>query len=115
MKVINKELVLLSKEDIEKVVSESIARDVDISEIDCTLTYFLPCSEDGLPSGMGLMFVVDKEEVDAFDVFFNETKYIYEYQGTKLSLSEPYLEPEYIFDFDIEEFRSFSIECDGSD
>lgn len=117
MKVLNKELVLLDIDDIEEVVSGAVGRKVSISDIDCTLTYFMPFNDKGFnePSCMHLTFFVNDEEVDAFDVMYNVEEYIFEYKGKKLSLNEPYLEVDCIFNFSVEKFKSFSIDCDSSD
>ena len=118
MKTITKELNLLDIEDIEKAVSKSMNREVKIGEIDCILTYCIPCSTD-IPDGMIMDFYItnkldDFEVLYSFELFGDIGQDMY-LNGKRLSLNEPWLPVEEIFSFDVSAFKSFDISTDCSD
>ena len=115
MKTIIKEINLLDKEDIEEAISEYLGRPVSIAEIECTLAYCIPAEQD--PSGAYLEFTVEDEDVDSYDLFYSK-EYAEEghyWKGKRLSIDEPWLPVEEIFNFSIEDFKSFNSWVDSSD
>ena len=114
MKTISKEYNLLSVEDIEEAVSDFLKKKVKISDMECVLTYYVNI-DTNVPEGMGLSFFIDGDEVDDFDIFDNEEKSVYEFKNKELSLNEVFLEPDMIFDFDTQLFKSFEIIGEATD
>ena len=113
MKTITKELVLLDVEDIEEAVTNFLEKDetVKISQMDCTLLYNTP-TDTGITDGMCFDITVEKDLVDAFDLFWDDDSDVYICKGQAISLNEKALEPEDIFNFDTHLFKSFKVEAD---
>ena len=116
MKTIIKELNLLDIEEIEKAISSYIGhkKHISISEVNCRLVHCIPCNTEE-PNGMYLDFNIDGEWVDSVDLFWDDDKKGYYLDGKLLALTETWLSPEEIFNFDTTEFKSFDTYVDGSD
>ncbi len=108
MKTITNEINLLDIEDVEQAISDYLDREVKISDVDCILTYCIAVS-DYTPCGMLLWFDIEDDGFSHFDLFSDEECY----KGKKLSLNGICLPPGKIFNFDISNFKSFSIEVDS--
>ena len=102
MKKAIKELILLEISDIEKAVSDFMEYPVKISEMACSITYWI--DDDDQPVEMFLDFGC----CDANDLFYDEEKKGFYLDGIRLSVSEPWLPLNEIFAFDVSEFRSFT-------
>ena len=103
MKTIIKELNLLEISDIEKLVSDSNGRPTKISEIVCTITYWI-----GMESYQPTQMFLDFGYCDAND-FYNAELGGFYLDGKRLSLSDPWHTLDEIFAFDVSEFKSFHI------
>lgn len=116
MKTLTKtiEINLLEQEDIENILSSYIGEEVDISEVSCTLVHCIPCDTE-TPDGAYLEFEVKGEEVDSFDVLWDEDEGCHRFNGKNLRLDEPWVTEEEIFAFDTGLFASFNSYVDGSD
>ena len=115
MTTVTKKLVLLDVDDIEEAVSAYFGEEVNIGEMECILTYFVPMDE-GIPNGMVFDILVNKQPVDAFDLFMDDDdSCVYIYKDKEISLNEAFLEPKDIFNFDTKLFKSFKIDTDSSD
>ena len=115
MTTITKELNLLDIEDIEKAASEFLEREVAISDIECVMQYggFGFDEEDHTPGGIFLIFTVDDEEFDSYELFDDDGEY--RIDGKPLSLNAPWLPKEEIFNFDVSAFKSFETEMNYDD
>ena len=102
MKKIIKELIALEVSDIEKAVSDFMESPVKISEMDCSITYWI--DDNDQPVEMFLDF----GRCDANDLFYDEEKKGFYLNGVRLSVSEPWLPLNEIFAFDVSEFKSFT-------
>ena len=113
MKVINKELVLLSKEDIEKAVLRHEGKKIPISKMGCYLDYYLDEYSAGsgftIPDGMNLRIVTKHKEIDGLELFFDKDNELFLCDGKEISLNERALSPNEIFDFDVNIFNRFYI------
>ena len=108
------EINLLEKEDIEKILSSHLGEKIDISDVSCTLVHCIPCDTEE-PNGAYLEFEVNGEEVDSFDVIWDDDEGCHRYKNKKLRLDEPWVTEEEIFAFDTSLFASFDSIVDGSD
>ena len=106
MKTIVKELIALEISDIEKAVSDFMECPVKISEMDCSITYWI--DDNDQPVEMFLDFGC----CDANDLFCDEEKKGFYLNGVRLSVSEPWLPLNEIFAFDVSEFRRFTFWSD---
>ncbi len=107
MTTITKELNLLDIEDIEKAASEFLEREVAISDIECVMQYGSFDEDDLTPGGIFLIFTVDDEEFDSYELFVSDDDGEYRIDGKSLSLNAPWLPKEEIFNFDVSAFKSF--------
>lgn len=114
MKTITKEIHLLDIEDIEKAVSDYSGEEQSIEEIGCTLFYHL--ADENMPNGMS--FVLDDAEgefISSYDLFYDEEKKGHYLNGKRLSLDEPWLPVNEIFNFDVSAFCSFETDFEMDD
>ena len=79
--------------------------------MDCTLLYNTP-TDTGITDGMCFDITVGKDFVDSFDLFWDDDSDVYICKGQAISLNEKALEPEDIFNFDTNLFKSFKVEAD---
>ena len=110
MKTIIKEINLFDIEDIEEMLSNYFNKKINISQVNCTLAYYMPFDTQE-PDGMYIEFMVGGETVDTFDLFEDID---YTWKGKKVCLKEPYLPIEEIFNFDVSLFKSFEFYIDSS-
>ena len=114
MKTIMKELNLLDIEDIEQAISKHFDQKVAVSEVECTLVYCIPV-DSREPNGAYLDFTIGEDSCDSFDVLYDDELNGHYLNGKRLSLDEPWLPAEEIFNFDVSAFKSFETFIDGSD
>ena len=111
MTTITKKLNLLDIADIESALSDQLEREVTISEVECNLIYSIPpCGE---PGGAYLEFQVGDDSCDSFDLFVDLDGHFL--NGERLSLDEPWVPKEEIFNFDVNLFKAFKSWVDSSD
>ena len=114
MKSIIKEMNLLDIEDIEQAVTNYTGEDASIKDIGCTLFYHL--SSEDRPNGMS--FVLDDingDFISSYDLFYDEEKKGHFLNGKRLSLDEPWLQVNEIFNFDVSAFSSFETDTEFDD
>lgn len=104
----------LSISDIEGAASAYLNRPISISDISCTLIYVIPKSS-GIPKEMHLDMAVGNEEFTSLDLFFDENRHAYFFEGRHLALDGAWRSEEEIFGFDIALFKSFNTEADEDD
>ncbi len=114
MTTITKEFNLLDIEDIEQALSEHFDKNVSISEVSCSLVYYIPCDTEE-PSGMSLDFSVDGMYCDSYELFKDPNEWGHKLNGKPLSLDENWLPVEEILNFDVSVFKSFDSYTDNSD
>lgn len=119
MKTIIKEINLLDIEDIEEALSSYMGKKISIADVECRLVYCVP-ADTNEASGMYLEFIADENTsfIDgpaSFDIFKNDMDEYHYWKGKKLSLDEPWLPVEEIFNFDVSAFKSFDSWTDSSD
>lgn len=100
--------------DIEDTVSAHLKHRVSISDITCTLIYVIPKST-GLPKEMHLDMAVDGQEFTSLDLFFDENRSAYFFNGRHLALDGAWRSEEEIFGFDVSLFKDFHTEVDEED
>lgn len=106
----------LEKEDIEKAITDFLGRPVTLSDVDCTVIYWIHSVDEEIfrayPDGVGLTFQVGDDCCDDDDLFLNGKDEGSRYwNGTEISamgLDYNYPFPDEIFAFDVSEFKSFS-------
>ena len=105
-KTATKEVNVLERFDIEQALSKRLGRMVDISDVECRLTYFI--DKDSFEfDGMTLDFTVDENSCDSIDLFSNADGDYHYIDGKKLCLDEPWLCKDDIFAFDVSLFKYF--------
>lgn len=114
MKTILKEIHLLDIEDIEKAVSDYTGVQQSIADIGCTLFYHL--SDENRPNGMSFVLDdIDGEFISSYDLFYDEEKKGHYLNGKRLSLEEPWLPVNEVFNFDVSVFGSFETDTEWDD
>ena len=114
MKTIVKEIHLLDIEDIEQAVSNYTGEAASIEDIGCTLFYHL--ADEDRPNGMS--FVLDDANGDfisSYDLYYDEELKGHYLNGKRLSLDEPWLPVNEVFNFDISAFESFETDTEFDD
>jgi hypothetical protein len=101
----------LSKADVEEAASKYLKRCVSISDISCTLIYVIPQST-GVPKEMHLDMAVGSQEFTSLDLFFDESRHAYFFNGKHLALDGVWHSEKEIFGFDVALFKSFKTEVD---
>ena len=112
MTTITKKLNLLDTRDIEEALSIYLEKEISLSDIECTLRRFVT-ELLLLPEKIVLEFLISDlssydEPILSLEIFSNEKDGLY-WKGKKLSLNEPFLPVEQIFNFDVSSFKSFGI------
>ena len=112
MTTITKELNLLDIQDIEEALSIYLDKEISLSDVECILRRFVT-EVLLLPEKIVLEFSIDEpigydEPILSLEIFSNEKDVLY-WKGRKLSLNEPFLPVEQIFNFDVSSFKSFGV------
>ena len=93
---------MLDKEDVERIVSEALGREVKLSEMEVQFIDYQeieePENEDAYPCGLDCIISVDGEEVEDDEGMPILNEYL-----TDIS----FLNIKYYFNFDTDEFGSF--------
>ena len=101
----------LSVSDMENAASAHLKRSVSISDISCTLIYVIPEST-GVPKEMHLDMSIGDTEFTSLDLFFDQKRKAYFFQGRQLALDGAWRSAEEIFGFDVSLFKAFRTEVD---